>query len=107
MNEESNPTTQGVNQSPPLIEREDDALYQENKLVARALEPEVDWDAKQIRFGEIYKSEELMLPEECEFRKYRIMIQRIAFASKIDRATPEKGRVLRGVVAEIPGYREQ
>ena len=52
----------------------------------RALEPEVDWDAKQIRFGEIYKSEELMLPEECEFRKYRIMIQRIVYASKIDGA---------------------
>ena len=86
MNEESNPTTQGVNQSPPLIEREDDALYQDNKLVARVLEPELERVAKEILFGEIYSSDELLLPEECEFRKYRIMIQRIVYASKIDGA---------------------
>lgn len=53
------------------------------------------------------RSDHLMLLEECEFQKYRIVIQRIAYGSKIDRTAPEKGRVLRGVVAEILGYRAQ
>ena len=48
-----------------------------------------------------------MLPEECEFQKYRLIVKRIEYASRIDKNAPEKGRVLRGVVAEILGYREQ
>ena len=86
---------------------EDDAIYQEGKIVARVLEPEVRATAREIHFGEINRSDELMLPEECEFQKYRLMIQRISYASRIDKDAPEKGRVLRGVVAEILGYREQ
>ena len=50
---------------------------------------------------------DLILPEECEFQKYRLIVQRIEYASRIDKNAPEKGRVLRGVVAEILGYREQ
>jgi hypothetical protein len=49
----------------------------------------------------------LLLPEECEYQKYRLIIQRIEYASRIDKTAPQKGRVLRGVVAEILGYREQ
>lgn len=93
----------------PSAGRPDDAIYQGNppRQVARVLEPEVNWDAREIRFGEIYQSDYLVLPDECEFQKYQIMIQRVEFATRVDKGAPEKGRVLRGVVAEILGYREQ
>jgi hypothetical protein len=88
-------------------EREPDAIYQNNRLVARVLDAEVDTEAKEIRFGEVFNSDELMLPEECEFQKYRILIQRIAYASKVNKEEPHKGRILRGVSADLLGYREQ
>lgn len=86
---------------------EDDALYQEDRLVARILDPEINREGREIHFREVYNSDDLVLPDECTFQKYRLMIQRIADASRIDKNFPEKGRVLRGVVAEILGYREQ
>lgn len=86
---------------------EPDAIYQEGRIVARVLDPEVRQNSHEIHFGEINGSDNLVLPEECEFQKYRLMIQRIEYASRIDKNAPEKGRVLRGVVAEILGYREQ
>ena len=85
---------------------EEDALYQNGKVVARVTGPEVHPDAREIHFAEVNRSDDLMLPEECEFQKYRLMIQRIEYASRLDKNAPEKGRVLRGVVAEILGYRE-
>jgi hypothetical protein len=87
--------------------REPDAIYQNGKLVARTLDPEVDTEAKEILFGEIYNSDELLIPEECEFREYRILVQRIADATKVDRQSVHKGRILRRCVADILGYREQ
>jgi len=89
-----------------VLAREPDGLYQKARLVARAAGVEVDLEAKEVRIDEVFRSDALMIPEECEFQNYRIMIQRIAFASKIDKAAPEKGRVLRGVTADILGYRE-
>ncbi len=91
----------------PPAEREQDAIYQRDRVVARVLDPEVDPEAKQVRFAEIYQSDELLLPDECEFQDYRILIQRIAHATKVDRGALHKGRVLRTVTAEILGYREQ
>jgi hypothetical protein len=89
------------------VQHQEDAIYQDGKIVARVIEPEVRKDAREIHFTEINNSDNLMLPEECEFQKYRLMIQRIEYASRIDKNAPEKGRVLRGVVAEILGYGEQ
>jgi hypothetical protein len=105
---ESNSGNQGAQFAPPGG-RGEDAIYQGNpsRQVARVLGTEVNWDAREIRFEEIYQSDHLVLPDECEFQKYRILIQRVGFASRVDKAAPEKGRVLRGVVAEILGYREQ
>jgi hypothetical protein len=91
----------------PAVKYADDGIYQEGKLVARVVGPEVRGNAREIHFAEINSSDDLILPEECEFQKYRVMIQRIEYASRIDKQAPEKGRVLRGVVAEILGYREQ
>jgi len=89
------------------VKYEEDAIYQDGKVVARVVEPEVHLNSREIHFTEINGSDLLMLPEECEFQKYRLIVQRIEYASRIDRNAPKKGRVLRGVVAEILGYREQ
>ena len=94
--------------SPPANgPREEDALYQGNRVVARVNDVEVDLDAKEIRIGEVYNSDYLAIPEECEFRRYRILIQRIAYATKVDKEARHKGRILRAVTADIVGYREQ
>ncbi|HVA00044.1 MAG TPA: hypothetical protein VMV34_00160 [Terriglobia bacterium] len=110
MNRESgvraNGESEGNGSSAPAA-REQDAIYQNGKLVARVAEVEVDREAKEVRFGEVYNSDHLMIPEECEFQNYRIIIQRIAYATKVDRGAEHKGRVLRGSVADILGYREQ
>ncbi len=88
------------------VKHENDAIYQEGRLVARVIDPEVRHDAREIHFAEINRSDELMLPEECEFQKYRLMIQKIEYASRNEKNAPEKGRVLRGVIAEVLGYSE-
>ena len=87
--------------------REPDAIYQNNRLVARVADPQVDLEAKEIRFAEVYSSDDLVLPDECEFGKYRILIQRIADATKVSKEEPHKGRILRGVTADLLGHREQ
>jgi hypothetical protein len=83
------------------VEGQDQAIYQNGERVAMTLETEVDLEAKEIRFGELYETDLLLLPDECEYRKYRILIRKVAFATKVDKKAPHKGRVLRGVVAEI------
>lgn len=87
--------------------RLDDGIYQNNRLAARVLDGQVDLQAREIHFGEVYQSDSLLLPDECEYQNYRVLIHKVAFASRLDRETPHKGRVLRDVVAEILGYREQ
>ena len=87
--------------------RDEDSIYQNGRPVARVLEAEVFPDRREIRFGEVYNSEELLLPDDCEFRGYRILILRMDFATREERGAAHKGRVLRGVVANILGYREQ
>ena len=101
-------TAPGADKSPAAPKSyEQDAVYQGGRLVARALDARVDAEAREIHFGELYNSDELLLPEDCEFREYRILIQRMDFAAKEERGAAHKGRVLRGVTAEIMGYREQ
>ena len=107
MSEETNSTAPQAASAGRTVSYEEDAIYQDGKIVARAVDPEIRRDAREILFAEINCSDNLMLPEECEFQKYRLMVQRIEYASRIDKNAPEKGRVLRGVVAEILGYREQ
>jgi hypothetical protein len=91
----------------PAAKYEEDAIYQDGKIVGRVLGAEVRSANSEIHFDEINDSEILMLPEECEFQKYRLIVKSIEYASRIDKSAPKKGRVLRGVVAEILGYREQ
>src|SRR5579859_7352666 len=103
-NEKNTPASPTQQTTKPM---EQDAIYQGNRLVARVLDADVDLDAKEIRIGEVFNSDELMIPDECEFQRYRILIQRIAYATKVDKAERHKGRILRGVIADILGYREQ
>lgn len=97
----------------PLGERQPDAIYQfdrfgrEQRLVARVHEPEVDEPAREVRFSEVYQCDELVLADECEFRQYRVLVKKIAYAAKLDKEAPHKGRVLRGVTAKVLGHREQ
>ena len=87
--------------------REQDAIYQKGKLVARVVGPEVDLESKEIRFDEILDSDHLVMADECEFQKYRIMVQKVAFATKVDHREGRQGRTLAGCTAEILGYLEQ
>ncbi len=107
MNTPIKPTSPEAASPAPPLERRDDAIYQGNQFVARVVDAEVNPEAREIAFRELRNSDHLLLPDECEFRKYRIMIQRVEYASRIDKDNPQDGRVLRGVVAEILGYREQ
>ncbi|MFQ5695921.1 MAG: hypothetical protein ACE5HB_08025 [Terriglobia bacterium] len=91
----------------PVAQREADALYQNGHLVARAVDPQVDEKAKEIRFPEVYQSDELLLPDEFEFQKYVLLVRDVDSATLIDKTSRERGRVLRGVRAEILGYSEQ
>jgi hypothetical protein len=104
------PSSKPLEQELPPVQnlpREPDAIYQQGKIVARVIDPEIDQQGREIRFAEVYNSDYLLLPDDCEYQNYRILIQRVGDATKIDRAAVHKGRVLREVVAEILGYREQ
>ncbi len=107
MNTPIKPPARQAPSTEPSAERQDDAIYQGSKLVARAIDADVNPETREITFRELRNSDYLLLPDECEFRKYRIIIRRVEYASRIDKEKPEDGRVLRGVVAEILGYREQ
>lgn len=108
MNEKSGTSEQTTQTtSSASATREQDAIYQKGNLVGRTVEPEVDLEAREIRFKEIIGTDHLMIPEECEFQKYRIMIQKIAFATKLDRRPGHNGRTLGGCAAEILGHLEQ
>ena len=107
MSEDTHSTASTASDAARQADHEDDAVYQNGKIAARVLGAEVRADNREVHFAEINNCDDLMLPEECEFQKYRLMIQRIEYASRIDKTAPEKGRVLRGVVAEVLGYREQ
>ena len=89
------------------MEREQDAIYQEGKVVGRVVDPEVDEAGRKVRFKEIYRSDWLLLPDECEFRKYKILIDKVEYASKEGGEAVQKGRILRNLEAEILGYTEQ
>ena len=95
----------------PLSDREDTAIYQWSfhhgeRLVARVVKPEIDESAKQIRFLEITHSDLLLLPNECHYQKYKLEVDTVGDAAKIDSTEPEKGRILRDVTAHITGYVE-
>lgn len=96
----------------PLAEREDDAIYQwqfhhGEHVVARVVKPEVDEAAKRVKFMEVTHSDLLFLPDECQFGKYKLEIDTVGDAVKVDHSDPEKGRILREVTAHITGYVEQ
>ena len=93
--------------SAPESRREPDGIYQKEKLVARAVGAEVDTKAQKVRFAELYRSDPLSLPDECEYGKYRILVDAVGDATKHDHSLPDRGRILRGVTADILSFGEQ
>ena len=96
----------------PLAERDANAIYQKNRYgkeraVGRVADVEVDEKGKEILFGEISESDDLLLPDECEYQKWVILVRKIASAVAQDKANPQRGRVLKGVTAEIRGRLDQ
>ena len=96
----------------PLSDRDDDAIYQwsfhhGDRQVARSVKAEIDEAAKRVKFMEITHSDLLLLPDECHFQKYKLEIDTVGDAVKVDKTEPEKGRILRQVTAQIIGYVEQ
>lgn len=91
----------------PNVPRDPNAIYQNGQSVGRVIDAEVDLDAKEIRFSEISNSDLLLLPDECEYQKYTILIRRIGYATKAHPTSPHKGRILKGVIADILGHRAQ
>ena len=87
--------------------RQENAIYQRARRVGEVADVRVDTQNREIHFGEIYHSDELLIPEDCEFREFRILIQKITFATRQEIGAAHKGRVLKGVVAEILGYWQQ
>ncbi len=104
---ETKPISEGTAGAPASgsASREADAIYQNGRIVGRVLDAEVEADSRKIRIGEIYDSDWLLLPEECDYQQYRIVIQNVQDASKISRDSDRKGRILKDCVAEIVGYR--
>lgn len=95
-----------------LSDREENAIYQwqfhhGERKVAQVVRAEVDEAGKRVAFAEVSHSDLLFLPDECEFRKYKLEIDTVGDAVKADRTGPDKGRVLRDVTAKITGYVEQ
>lgn len=93
-------------QPTPPVQREEDALYQKGQIVARATGAEIKEGTKEIRFEELYNSDDLLLPDPCEFQRYQILIRKIAYSTKVGKESAARGRVLGGVKAEILGYRQ-
>jgi hypothetical protein len=96
----------------PLSEREDDAIYQwqfhhGERLVGRVVKAQVDESGKRVSFAEVINSDLLFLPDECMFGKYKLEIDTVGDAIKVDHSDPDKGRILREVTANITGYVEQ
>ena len=96
----------------PLSDREQDGVYQwsfhhGDRLVARVVKPQIDESSKRVTFVEITHSDLLLLPDECQFQKFKLEIDAVGDAIKVDKIEPEKGRILREVTAHITGYVEQ
>ena len=51
------------------MECEENALYQNGKLVGRVVGPEIDEANRKIRFQEIHGADWLLIPDECEYQK--------------------------------------
>lgn len=98
--------------SVPLSDRRDDAVYQwsyfhGDRVVARVVGAEIDDEAREVTFVELTHSDLLFLVDPCEFGKYKIEIDTVGDAMKVDKSEPEKGRILRQVKGRITGYVEQ
>ena len=87
--------------------KEADAIYQNGEVVGRVIGAEVDEAGKKIRFQEIHHSDWLLLPDECEYQKYRVQLQDVEYATREGAEAAQKGRILRNLTGDILGFSEQ
>ena len=88
-----------------LATRERDGLYQGGRLVSKVTGPTVDEARSEIRFNEIYQSNELNLGAEFEFQKWRLKFRAAESIVMISASAPQKGRIIEKVVCQITGVR--
>lgn len=76
-----------------LPSREQDAIYQTGKLVARVSEPKVDEAHATINFSEIYNSNPLDENSEFEFGRWRLKLRSYRLMVGLNVSAPQKGRI--------------
>ncbi len=86
--------------------KESDAIYQNGKKVGQVIGADVDEANKTFTFEEVHHSDNLLLPDECEFQKFRIQIHDVEYATREGAEAAQKGRILRKLAGEILGYSE-
>ena len=87
--------------------KESDAIYQNGEKVGQVIGAEMDEANKKFTFAEIHHSDYLLLPEECDYQKFRIQIHDVEYATREGTEAAQKGRILRKLAGEILGYSEQ
>ena len=88
-----------------LPQREIDAIYQNNVLVARVVGPTRDDANQRLLFQEIFESNGLDLSREFEFQKWRLKFLGAETMAMLDASRPQKGRVIEAAVCQILGRR--
>ncbi len=92
-------------QSSWIPEREQDAIYQNGKIVGRTIGEQLNEEQGVILFKEIYQSNDLDKNQEFDFRKWRLKIKRIEILIGVLSSAPQKGQIMRDVICEIKGKR--
>ena len=88
-----------------LATRETDALYQGYKVVARVSGAAVDEAKSEVRFDEIYQSNQLDLGAEFEFQKWRLNFDSAESMTMLTASAPQKGRIIEKAICKIAGMR--
>lgn len=86
-----------------LPTRENDAIYQNGRIVGRIMGDAVNDDI--ISFSEIYQCNEFDFNSEFEFRKWRLRLDRIDEMIMNDSSASHKGKIMRGISCKIVGER--
>jgi len=84
-----------------IATREQDAIYQNDKIVARLGNGEFKKENKTIYFNQLEYSNELNLDEIFEFQKYILQFISYKAMIQLDSSQSHKGRILKGVSCRI------
>lgn len=88
-----------------IPEREADAIYQNDKLVAKVSGALVDEANGIVTFDEIYQSNDLNSNEIFEFRKWRLRLKSADALIGLSATAPQKGQIIERAICKIEGTR--